>query len=192
MGLELSQLKTELAALKKLKPGAARTAAGQNASGIALLAVAPGSILNTGELDDTAVYYNENPPAGTQQDPYLYLCAKGTKIKQSFLQKMLDLAADAGTTLYARVEYRKDDKVSGELLYAYVMTFGADGTFEFTLDMPEVVPPSPSPSPPSQVPALLKNPSRAWNPSLLWSRSRAFRCPRFPQTLGIVRKRFGR
>ena len=119
MGLELTQLKEELAALRGLKPGSARLAGDfALADGLMLLAVAPGSAINTGELDENALYYNQTPPAGTEADPYLFLCAKGTKIQQGFLAEMLRLAAEKGDSVFARVEYRQGDTQTGELLYA--------------------------------------------------------------------------
>lgn len=144
--LELTQLSEELAEIQALNPGDAKIAAVPEAGQTVLrLAVEPGSVLNKGELDDTAVYYNETPPAGTEQDPYLFLCASGTKIRQSFVQKMLDLAVLSGNTIYAWVEYREGDTVLGELLYAYIMSFDPKGDFSFVLDLP-IQEPEPSPT----------------------------------------------
>ena len=166
MGLELTQLKEELAQLKKLQPGSARLAGDSaQAEGLVLLAVAPGTAVNTGELDENAVYYNQTPPAGTQEDPYLFLCAQGTKIQQGFLAEMLKLAADQGDSVFARVEYRKGDTQTGELLYAYRMVFHADGAFEFDLELPEVQPPAPSASD-EPAPSIEPSPSDEPEPSI--------------------------
>lgn len=166
MGLELTQLKEELAALRGLKPGSARLAGDfALADGLMLLAVAPGSAINTGELDENALYYNQTPPAGTEADPYLFLCAKGTKIQQGFLAEMLRLAAEKGDSVFARVEYRQGDTQTGELLYAYRMAFHANGEFEFDLDLPEVQPPAPSASEEPE-PSAEPSPSEEPEPSM--------------------------
>ena len=80
---------------------------------------------------------------------------------------MLDIASGGSSTVYARVEYRQGDVASGALDYAYVMRFGADGSFEFSLELPEVVTPSPSPSlspSPSKEPEPSLDPSPSWKP----------------------------
>ena len=166
MGLELTQLKEELAQLKKLRPGSARLAGDfAQPEGLMLLAVAPGTAINTGELDENAVYYNQTSPAGTEADPYLFLCAKGTKIRQSFLAEMLKLAADKGDSVFARVEYRQGDTQTGELLYAYRMIFHANGEFEFDLELSEIQPPEPSSSE-EPAPSMEPSPSEEPEPSL--------------------------